>query len=383
MKILCPLQDLREAFTRVMHAVPTRTTMEALYSILVKAETGRIKLYSYNLETGIVVTLPCDVYEEGMVTFPAKFFQDMLRKLPNEVVSIEADEKMLHIEAGKANFNIPYLNPDDYPEIKMIEDGEKKCSVRIGVDDLTGMVGQTLFSAATDSMRRLFNSIYFNVKDKRLDVVALDGYRLAMCTKTFAEEEYAEDYAEDYSLIIPSKSLKQLIPSIEGMKKSENQEDALLTISSSSNKVLFEYENFKMISSIFEGQYCEYRSMLPGSFKSEFIIDRSAFLAALERSYLMMPVQDDRRLPVRIFSEGDNLLKIESSTDRGRMHDEVNIEFQGDLFDIDFNPIYFMDALKVIPDEKVRIRCNGELGPCTITPLEGDAYLYLILPVRR
>lgn len=382
MKVLCPLNDLREAFNVVIQAVPSKTTVDALNYVLARAEKNVLKLYSYNMETGIIYSLPCDVVEDGLFTLNAKLFQDILRKLPNDVVNLYTEGNLIRIESGTSKFNIHYIDPNIFPEISVIEDSEKKGSFRIRESLLASMINKTLFSAAKDSMRRLFNSLFFNIYDKTLDVVGLDGYRLALARNHFTEEdEFYCDYTEDKNLIIPSKALHELKFSLDENKKDE--EDSIFTISYSSNKVLIENERIKLISSIFEGEYCDYKQMLPKSHLSEIIIDKDYFYAAIDRSTLITSGNIEKRKQVTIFTDDGEYLKIKSESGIGDMAEQIPIEFSGENVDLDFNSLFIIEALKVVSDEKIKFSSNGSMGACTITPIEGDSYLLLLLPVRK
>ena len=376
MKILCPLNQLREAFNVVIQAVPNKTTADALNYVLARAENNILKLYSYNMETGIIYSLPCNVIEEGLFTLNARLFQDILRKLPEGEINLYTeDNNIIRIQSDKAKFNIHYIDPEIFPEISIIEESEKKGSFRIRESVLAAMINKTLFSAAKDSIRRLFNSLYFNIYDGTLDVVGLDGYRLALARRHFENDEFAEDFKESKSLIIPSKAFHELKSSLD----ENNKENSIFTISYSANKVLIENEKIKLISSIFEGEYCDYKQMIPDSFKSEIIIDKDSFYDAIDRSTLILNNNIEKRKQVTIFTDDGDALKIKSESGVGDMAEQIPIELSGENIDLDFNSLFIIEALKVVSDEKIKFSSNGSLGACTITPIEGDSYLLATL----
>ncbi|MDO5732491.1 MAG: DNA polymerase III subunit beta [Eubacteriales bacterium] len=375
--------ELREAINVVMRTASTRSTIEALSCILIRAEENAVRFYSYNLECGSIVRVKADIFEEGAVAVQARLFQDIVRKLPNENVSLSTndDQNKLQIVCGFSKFEIPFLRSDDFPEMPRLEISEREGCIRIPEKVLAEMIHQTLFSAASDNTRRLFNSLFFNFKEDCLDVVALDGYRLAFAKYHFNEEQLkAMGDVKQYSVVIPAESMAQLAPIMDA----KEDEEAYFELSSAKNKVCFENPNIKIISSTFEGEYVDYQSLIPNEYLSQFTINRHEFLAALDRALLMRPATG-RLLPVRFQVEEGNAghIKIESATELGTMKDQVAINFSGEYFDIDFNPTYFTQALKAISDDEILIRCNGVHGPLTIAPTEGDAYLYLLLPVRR
>lgn len=257
------------------------------------------------------------------------------------------------------------MDSQGYPKLPEVEDTEK---VVIPQKILKSMISQTLFAVSNDESRPAFNGILFNSAGSHLELAAVDGFRLAL------RRQEMEKHLPEAKFLIPGKALKE----IQGILADTGE----LSIYTTKNHILFDMGEVKLISRLIQQEFMNYNSILPNSSSTELIVNTKEFYQAVERATLIVP-SEDRRFPMNITFEGDNKLIIQANTDLGNLYDEVEIELTGDDIDIDFNPRYFIEALRVISDEKIRLCLNGPVGPCVVKPVEGDSFSYLILPLRK
>lgn len=366
MKILCSKDKLSTAISYTQRAVSVRSTLALLDGILFEAYKDEIKLSGYDMETGIEAFLPGDIFSEGSIVLNAKMLGDIVRKFPEDVVTIEVDSQQIAtITSGNSQFKIKGMDSQGYPKLPEVED-EQKVSVSQKV--LKSMISQTLFAVSTDESRPAFNGILFNSDGHVLELVAVDGFRLAL------RKQELEDELPSMKFLIPGKALKE----IQGILG----ETGDLTIYTTQNHILFDMGDVKLTSRLIQQDFMNYNSILPKTSVTELIVNTKDFFHAVERATLIVP-SEDRRFPMNMTFEDNHKMIIQANTEVGNLYDEVDVELTGEDIDIDFNPRYFIEALRVIPDEQIRLCLNGPVGPCVIRPLEGDSFSYLVLPLRK
>lgn len=364
MRFECSRTNLVEAINTVQKAVSLRSTMPILDGILLEV-TDNIKLTGYDMETGIEYNLPAEIYKTGNVVINSRLFGNIVRRLPEEAISFELKEgNIINIESGSSSFQLRALPAEDYPKIPIVEEA-KKMTLPQGI--LKEMILQSSFAASIDESRPILNGINVIAEKKSLSLVAIDGFRLAL------RKEEIEGELTDTQFIVPARTLNEVARVLD---------DGLVELSISHNHILFDMGSVLVVSRLIQGEFMDYNSILPRNQESSMTITTKSLLDAFERASLVIRTED-RRFSVTLQTNNDEVLSISAKTDIGSSHEELNIAMSGKLFDIDFNPKYFVEALKVIPDEEILITFNGSLGPCVINPVEGDSFSYLVLPLRR
>lgn len=364
MRFECSRTNLVEAINTVQKAVSLRSTMPILDGILLEV-TDNIKLTGYDMETGIEYNLPAEIYKTGNVVINSRLFGNIVRRLPEEAISFELKEgNIINIESGSSSFQLRALPAEDYPKIPIVEEA-KKMTLPQGI--LKEMILQSSFAASIDESRPILNGINVIAEKKSLSLVAIDGFRLAL------RKEEIEGELTDTQFIVPARTLNEVARVLD---------DGLVELSISHNHILFDMGSVLVVSRLIQGEFMDYNSILPRNQESSMTITTKSLLDAFERASLVIRTED-RRFSVTLQTNNDEVLSISAKTDIGSSHEELNIAMSGKLFDIDFNPKYFVEALKVITDEEILITFNGSLGPCVINPVEGDSFSYLVLPLRR
>ncbi len=366
MKIICSRDRLIEAIATVHKAVATKPQKPVLGGILIEAEED-IKLTGSDTDLVIECAMEADILASGSIVVPARTFSDIVRRLPDDLVTIEAGaSQSLKIESGSTNFNIKYMLADEYPKIPAVE---QENVVELPQDLLREMIQQTIFAVSADATRPTLNGSFFQTEQKTFELVAIDGFRLAMRKFEFTEEPATLKF------IVPGKALNEV-----GRILAHTEEK--VRIYPSLNNILFDTGRIKIVARLITGEYMNYKGIIPQTAETTVTVEPAALLAALERASLIISA-DEQRYPVRLTLADDDVLVISANTDIGTSREEIAVAMNGSTFDIDFNPRYFIDALKVIDDKEISIIFNGAVGPCVLKPLEGDTFAYLILPLRR
>ncbi len=366
MKILCSKDKLSSAISYAQRAVSIRSTLALLDGILFEATNEHIKLTGFDMETGIEAILPGDVFTEGSIVINARMLYEIVRKLPEDVVTIDVDDHMIAtISSGNSQFKIKGMNSEGYPKLPELEEVQK---VTIPQNTLRQMIAQTIFAVSTDTARPSFNGILFNSKADHLELVAVDGFRLAL------RRENMEEEIPESKFLIPGKALRE-IQNILG-------DTGEVEIFTGKNNIQFDMGDVMLIARLIQQEFMNYNSILPQSSSTTVVVNTKEFQQAVERAALIVP-SEDRRFPMNLTFDRYKTMIIQANTELGNLYDEIPVTMEGEDLDVDFNPRYFIDALKVIPDETIQLTFNGPVGPCVIRPTEGDAYSYLVLPLRK
>lgn len=368
MKFICSRDHLIEGISTVQKAVATRSTLPVLEGILVEADTSTgIKLTGYDLETGIEWQMDADVPESGSIILNARMFGDIIRKLPEDIVSIETAANMsIKIECDSTHFSIRGLSADDYPKIPTVEEDLR---IQLSQKMFKEMIHQTIFAVSTDESRPILNGSYIVASDKLLEIVSIDGFRLAL------RRNKLEDELPDMKFIIPGKALAEVGRVLDAV-------DQPVSIQLSKNHILFDAGQVKVVSRLIQGEYMNYQGILPQTAETTMTISPQAMLNAIERASLVI-TSEERRFPVRLTMPDDETLVVSANTEVGTLREEISVSMTGERIDIDFNPRYFIDALRVIDEDEISIVFNGSMGPCVLKPIDSDEFAYLVLPLRR
>jgi len=368
MKFICSRDRLMEAISVVQKAVSTRSTLPILDGILIEASSSEgVKLTGYDLETGIECSVESDVTEGGSIVINSRLFGDIVRKLPDNQVSIESNNQLqISIESGSSVFSIKGMSADGYPKIPTVADAEK---ISLSQGLLRDMIRQTIFAVSTDESRPTLNGCFFSCDGFAIEMVAIDGFRLALRKQLIGQDLPVMKF------IVPGKALHEVGRILES-------KDTEVVIYSSTNHILFDTGSVRIVSRLIQGEYMNYRAILPKTSQTTMLVSPAAMLNAIERASLII-LSEDRRCPVQISMPNEETLVINASTELGTLHEEIPVSITGEKIDIDFNPRYFIDALRVIDKEEISIVFNGSNGPCVLKPTEGEDFSYLVLPLRR
>lgn len=361
MKFSINRKELTEAVTNIQRAVSSKTSIPALEGILIKTDVGTINLSAYDLELGMRTTILANVTEAGGIVLSAKLFSEIVRKAPDDTITISTDEKNIAtIVSGASNFTIIGINAEEFPEFPQIGDID---SLAIDGETLKSIIRQTIFAVAETDTKPIHQGSLFSIDSGFLDVVSVDGFRLAMRREKI-------NVSLNTSFVVPGKTLSEVSKLIK---------DGEVKIYPARRHIMFEIDNYTVISSMLEGEFLDYKAAIPKQSTSEITVKTREFIESTERVSLL--ISDRLKSPVRcIFAE--NEVKLSCTTPIGRASDQFSCSMNGDGVEMGFNNKYLLDALKNTECDEVILKLNGSLSPMVVVPKDSDNFLFLVLPVR-
>lgn len=365
MRIICSKNNLLNGFLTVQKAVSSRSSLPILEGILIEVEEKKIKLVATDLEIGIESYIEGEILEEGSVVLSSKIIVDLIRKLPDASVEIKTDENnRTWIQCASSEFVIQGQSGLDFPELPEVNNQQK---IEIPQDLLKHMIRQTIFSVAVEETRPILTGALMEIKEDQISLVALDGYRLALRKgKTSNHENYF------ISEVIPGRTLNEISKIL-----TENEE--MVQISKMGNHILFEVGKTNITSRLLEGEFINYKQIIPEEYKTRVKLSKNAFFDSCERAALLARQGKNNLIKMQL---NQDTLVITSNAEIGKVHEEIPIELEGEELKIAFNSKYFIEALRNIDDEEIFLEFTTSVSPCVIKPTEGEYFTYLILPVR-
>ena len=364
MKLVCNKANLLNGVQIVSKAVPNKTTMSILECILVDASQNEIKLTANDMELGIETTIEGEIIEKGIIALDAKIFLEIVRKLPDNDITIETDASFkTTITCEKSKFNIIGKSGEDFSYLPSIERND---SVVISQFTLKEVIRQTIFSIADNDNNKLMTGELFDIKGNEMKVVSLDGHRISI-RKIDLKNSY-----EPKKVVVPGKTLNEISKILPG------DTDKDVSIFFTPKHVLFEFDNTVVVSRLIEGEYFKIDQMLSSDYETKVQINKKELLNCIDRATLLIKEGDKKPIIINI-KDGSMELKMNSIV--GSMNEDIDIEKIGKDMMIGFNPKFLIEALRVIEDEEIDIYLVNPKAPCFIRE-RYEKYTYLILPVN-
>jgi len=362
MKLICTKDAIYEKVNMVQKAVPQKSTIPMLEGILLKADSNLVMTAS-SAEIGIECSVKADVLQKGSVIVNAKIFSDIIRKLPDAEFVLEVTDNAVKIDSENSSFRITGIPPEGYPKLQFPESEE---SFSVAHKKFCDIIKNTTFAASVDENKPILTGVLLETFNDVLTAVAVDGCRLAL------RRCKCQQSCPDMKMIVHSKTLSEIARMPQDSSQSIN-------IYAKDNKAFFEVKDSKIVSRLLEGEYLKYGNVIPDTFDTKITVQTQQFLLSMERVALVS--EDDKKHPV-IINIANNKMEISCNTSIGSAREELVVDKLGKDIEIGFNPKYFIDAVKAIDDESIEMSFSSEVGPCVINPIEGDEYVYMMLPVR-
>ena len=368
MQFVCYRDNILKAINSVVKGVASKTTMPILEGILIQTNDNDIKLTTYDLEIGIEYIMECEVIQQGSTVVNAIMFSEIIRKLPDTEISISINDKnLLEIECEGSLYKLATMNPEEFPELPKIE---VENSVEIEQNNLKNMIRKTIFAVSNEESRPIFTGCLFEVKDSRLNLVAVDGFRLALRSTVL------DGQTNDFSAVIPGKTLNEV-------NKILSDSFETVKIGVSRNQALFEMDNCKVVTRILDGEFLNYKSVIPTNWETRVRVNKGSIQNSFERISLISAsvVEKEKKYPVKVSVDIGKIV-ISCINQTGEAKEEIFVSTEGKNLEAGFNPKYFLDSLKAIEDEEVFIEFGTKISPCIIKSVENNDYTYMILPIR-
>lgn len=364
MRFTCEKSVLQSMIGVASRTVAVKSSIAALEGILLEADS-RLEITGYNLKTGIRAIIPADIQEAGSIVLSARLFGDMVRRFPDDIVSLETEGETVTIRCGMSEFRIQGSSAEEYPDLPSVD---SQNTISLEQRTLMSMINQTLFAVSHDDSRPIHTGELFDLdKDGNLTVVAVDGYRLAL-----RREEV--NGGKPASFVVPAAALSEV-------SKICTDTDEPIEIMTGTNHIMFRAGDVTLISRRLEGEFLNYRTAIPQNNPITVVADRKMLISAIDRCSLI--ITEQQKSPLRCTLE-DNLMKFKTATALGTAYDECRVAAGNSRLEIGFNNKYMLDALKAAPAELLRIKLNSPVSPCVILPEEGkpENFVFMVLPVR-
>ncbi|MFW5888286.1 MAG: DNA polymerase III subunit beta [Patescibacteria group bacterium] len=378
MKIFTLKENLKEGLNLVGHIAGKNQNLPILNNVMIDVKDKGIKLITTNLEIGMVHTIRGKVEEEGEFTVGAKMIADYINLLPNKQITITKKDDNIQVECENYKTKIKGQSTDDFPLIPTVD---KEKEFVADVDQFKKALSKVVFAVSSGESRLELSGVVFIFGKNNLTMAATDSYRLA---EKEVEIETKNPSMEGQKIIIPAKTLQELIRVLAGTKdeniKEKNQEKINFFISE--NQVMFTFKNTELISKTIEGQYPDYKQIIPNETKTSAVVNRDEFIRAVKTSSLFSKTGvNDVNLD---FPKGGGKMVVSSASgDAGENVVDVEAETSGEDNGIVINYNYLLDGLNHINEENVKIEVIDNNTPCIIKPLEEKKYLYIIMPIKQ
>ena len=363
MKFTCSRQKLTEAVLNVMRAVSSKSTMPALEGILVKAKNSKLTLTGYDLEIGITTFIEAMIYEEGAVVINAKLFSEIIKRMPEDQISVETDDKLtVYLSSGKSEYKIIGIPDSEYPELPSVSATDP---ITINGETLASMIRQTIYAVSDKDIKPTHKGSLFEIENRTLKIISVDGYRLAIRKEDI-------DFDGEKSFIVPGKSLSEV-------EKLITNDIENIKISAGDRHIILNIGDYSIITRLIEGEFMNYKSAIPTNHSTELRVNTRKFINSIDRMSLLL--NERMKSPIRCRIE-NNMIKTFCNTPLGQANDEFEATTDGEDLEIGFDNKYMLDALRNADTDEVKIQLNGPLSPMVILPSEGDSFIFLVLPVR-
>ncbi len=362
MKFTINKDTFLQGLQQVQHVVSSRATLPILSNVLIEAGDGRIKLTTTDLDVGVSGTVEAQVEKKGATTLPARRLATIIRELPAEEVSVSVDgNNVASIESGPSFFKILGLDMDEFPPLYVFEEPSE---FKIEQKTLKDALKKTAYAISTDETRYVLNGIFCRFKDGKMTLVATDGRRLAMVDNDL---EFPESQERD--IIIPTKAVAEL----QRLLKDEG--DVRMLVGES--QIGFEMNTNILVSKLIDGNYPNFRQVIPGEAKERVTLDREMFLNTVSRISIL---SSDKSNSVKLKFSKDEIEIGANSPDIGEAKEQIPVSYRGPEMTIAFNPEFLMAPLRNLDVDEVRLELIDEMSPGVLkidTP-----FLYVLMPMR-
>jgi len=353
---------LLKGLSIVQNAVSVRSTLPILSNILLEAKKDTLVITGTDLDIGITTTVSAKITTSGSITVPAKKFLDIIKELPDSMVTIGVRKNnMVHITCENSQFKIMGIPKDDFPKLPEFKN---KDSVALSQPLFKTMLNMTSFAISRDETRYILNGAYIVIKKNFIRIVATDGRRLALI-----EREIELPQNIDKKAILPVKTVQELQRNLK--------DEGDVSILFAGNQIMFSLGESIIISRLIEGEFPDYEQVIPKESKEKVVIDREKFLLATKRASLLAS-QDSQA--IKIDFEKGKMIISKHSPDIGEAREEVDVDYNGSPISMGFNPAYLVDVLKNLNEQSIDFELQNAEKPGVIRTK--DKYTYVVLPMQ-
>ena len=362
LRITCTKDELAQALGVVARALSTRTSVQILSGVLLEARAGELRLAATDMELSLRASVPAQIEGDGAIVLPGKTLVDISRLLPGDEVTIEhrLAESVVHVTAGTASYTLNTYNPEDFPRLPELD---AVSTFSVERESLLETIGRVARAASRDESRPVLTGILVQFGGGKLIMAATDSYRLAVKETSFSGT------VPDLEAIVPGRALQELARIATSGDEVE--------IGVQENQVLFSTDGVWLTTRRIDGQFPNYRQLLPEAFEHELTLPRVELLDVIRRASVMI----QRSTPLQLrFAEGE-LTVIARTHEVGESQESLPVGYTGDVLEIGFNADFLRDGLELLDSDDVRVKLISPLRPAVIQG-EGDDFTYLVMPIR-
>ncbi|HHX03128.1 MAG TPA: DNA polymerase III subunit beta [Tissierellia bacterium] len=363
MKFTVNQREMLYALNILSKAVSSRTTLEALKGVYIEAFDDHLHMKTNDLSLSIQIETPALVEEKGHVLIDFQLFNELIRKLPDDALTLSKNEDTLSLICGHASYRLLMMDSSYFPQIPLVEGGQE---IRMNQGMFSNLIKMTNFAISTDETRPILTGSLMEIEGDEMKMISIDGYSIAIKKVPIIS-------GENIHVVVPGKTLREVQRII-----AYNVDDEIL-LQVTDNYISFSFDNVLIISKILQGEYVNYKQVISDDFAIHVEMDHREFFSAIDRAAIMAN-QSKNYLVVCQFE--DDTLKITSSAQTGQAKEEVEIKKQGDDIRIGLNPNYLLKALRTMESEHVTMSLTTSQRPCRISPTDDDSFTFYLVPIR-
>jgi DNA polymerase III subunit beta len=379
MKLICTQNDLNTHLSLVSRAVPSRPSHPVLANVLLKADedTQQVSLTGFDLSLGVQTSFKVAVEEGGILTLPAKLLSDIVSRLPDGEITLDGgtDETLVTITCAAGRYQVRGMGAEEYPELPTLVDGSV---AYLPVEALLEGLRGSLFSTSADETKQVLTGVHISVDEDGMEFAATDGHRLAVVETANVESEQGgktNDKAK-FDVTVPGKALRELERMIQLNASAEP-----IAVKFDQGQLIVEWANQRLTSRLLEGQYPNYRQLIPKQFSRQMTCDRRLLTSALERIAVLADQKNSIVKLTLSTAEQEIILSVDAQ-DVGSGREAVPTQISGEDLEIAFNVKYLLEGLKALTTAEVQMQFNTATSPSILTPLGGMKMTYLVMPVQ-
>lgn len=376
MNFICNKNKLYEAISNVSKAIPSKSNIQALEGIKLSLNENNLELTGYDLEFGIRTNFKVNSSDKGEFVVNSRLMSEIIRRMSSSDIAINIDEKLnVTITGDNVQYDISAISADEYPDFPAI--GTER-SIDIPQYILKSMIEQTNHAVSTNENKPILTGELFDIENKNFNMVAIDGFRLAVRNERITE-------SENNNFVVPSKTLNEiakLLSKNEMVKSDDDTEfkpEDMCHIFTDSKHIIFNISSYYVVSRLLEGEFHNYRASIPQDFKTEVILKTKDFAECIERCSLL--ISEKNKSPIRCEFDGGEL-NVSCKTAVGKFNETINVEINGEPIEIGFNNKYLLDALKACETDKIKMQLLAPNRPIKILPITGESFMYLLMPIQ-
>lgn len=378
MKLICTQSDLSTNLSLVGRAVPSRPTHPVLANVLfvADAQIQQVSLTGFDLSLGVQTSFSAQVSAGGILTLPAKLLTDIVSRLPEGDITLDTEdhETLVTISCASGRYQVRGMGAEEFPELPMVEDGE---AAHLPSEALVEGLRGSLFATSADETKQVLTGVHLLVEKDSLEFAATDGHRLAVVQAVGDGGTQAAFASKaEMDVTVPAKALREVERMLQTQQSGES-----IALRFDHGQVIFELANQRVTSRLLEGQYPNYRQLIPRQFSRQMTIERRLLLSSLERVAVLAD-QKNNIVKLNLDSVKQELTLSVDAQDVGSGREVIPAQVSGEDLELAFNVKYLMDGLKALTTSEIQMQFNTATSPAILTPLGGLKMTYLVMPVQ-